>query len=277
MYSFHVSGGKMAKSNKKKLIDLSKQGEQFTYKNFAVFQGGSPKAHSPEYVQWILNVELILANIFGKESPIYYTFLQGKAVRTISMSEIMFSRQKNYITGALQTAIDNVKEKPQIESGKKKLSTTTKSKKIFIVHGHDEKLRNELEKFLFSLKLEPVILHQEADEGQTIIEKFEKNSDVGYAFILLTPDDKAYPASDDKKMARDNSKDEYRARQNVIFEFGYFAAKLGRSRVCCIYKKGVSLPTDVTGIVYKKVDENLNEIIIPIVKDLKAAGYDVGL
>jgi len=263
----------MPKSNKQKITDLINQGENFTYNNFAKFEGTYPNSYMPEYVTWLLNVENTLERIVGAENTIFRTFLNGQSVRVLGNSINMFSQQKALIKGSLQAALDFLMEEPvDIEASK-----FTKSKKVFIVHGHDDKLRDDLEKFLLTLKLQPVILHQEADEGQTIIEKFEKNSDVGYAFILLTPDDKAYPASDDKKLARDNSKDEYRARQNVIFEFGYFVAKLGRSRVCCIHKKDISLPTDITGIVYKKVDENLHEIIVPIVKDLKAAGYDVGL
>ena len=66
-----------------------------------------------------------------------------------------------------------------------------------------------------------------------------------------------------------------RARQNVIFEFGYFVGKLGRKRVCCLYKKGVSLPTDILGMLYKEITEEVEEKAYAILKDLKAAGYEV--
>ncbi len=116
------------------------------------------------------------------------------------------------------------------------------NRKVFIVHGHDDNLKNDLEIFLREIKLEPIVLHRKPDEGLTVIEKFEKHSDVGFAFILLNPDDVAYPFVQLK--LPDNEKElEYRARQNVIFEFGYFVAKLGRSRVCCLYKEGTTLPT----------------------------------
>jgi len=117
-------------------------------------------------------------------------------------------------------------------------------------------------------------LHRQADEGLTIIEKFEKNSDVGYAFIVLTPDEIAYLKDEDSKPDEERKK-EFRARPNVIFEFGYFVGKLGRKRVCCLYTGNVSLPSDVSGIIYKKYDKRIGEIEYSIIKDLRACGYEV--
>ena len=148
--------------------------------------------------------------------------------------------------------------------------------KIFIVHGHDDISKNDLEIFLRNIGLEPIVLHRQADEGQTIIEKFEKHSDVGYAFILLTPDEVAYLRSEDAK-SDDERKKELRARPNVIFEFGYFVGKLGRSRVCCLHTGGVSLPSDVSGMIYKSYQSNIEEAGVSIMRDLKVAGYDISL
>ncbi len=147
------------------------------------------------------------------------------------------------------------------------------SNKVFIVHGHDENLKQEVEIFLKDIGLEPIVLHRQPDKGQTIIEKFENNSEVGYALILLTPDDVGYPVSQETEGS--DVKKRQRARQNVIFEFGYFVGKLGRSRVCCIYKEGVELPTDISGVIYKKVTTNIEEIGMSIIKDLKAVGYTI--
>jgi predicted nucleotide-binding protein len=137
-----------------------------------------------------------------------------------------------------------------------------RTKKVFVVHGRDEVAKTSLEVFL------------QADEGLTIIEKFEKHSDVGYVFILLTPDEVAYLASDEEKPDSERMK-EYRARPNVIFEFGYFIGKFGRSRVCCLYTGNVSLPSDVNGIIYKKFDRSIEEVAYSIIKDLKASGYAI--
>lgn len=147
-----------------------------------------------------------------------------------------------------------------------------RTKKVFVVHGRDEVAKTYLEVFLRELGLEPIVLHRQADEGMTIIEKFEKHSDVGYAFILLTPDEVAYLASEDKMPDNERNK-EYRARANVIFEFGYFVGKLSRSRVCCLYTGDVSLPSDVSGMIYKRYDKSIEDVAYSIIKDLKASGY----
>lgn len=149
-----------------------------------------------------------------------------------------------------------------------------RSRRVFVVHGHDEVAKTSLEVFLHENGLEPVVLHRQADEGLTVIEKFEKHSDVGYAFILLTPDEVAYLAADEAK-PDDQRKKERRARPNVIFEFGYFVGKLGRSRVCCLYTGAVTLPSDVNGIIYKKYENSIDEVAYSILKDLRASGYGV--
>lgn len=154
------------------------------------------------------------------------------------------------------------------------VSSRNKSNRVFVVHGHDEVSKTNLEVFLREIGLAPVVLHRQADEGMTIIEKFEKHSDVGYAFILLTPDEIAYLAADEKEPETKRRK-ERRARPNVIFEFGYFVGKLGRSRVCCLYTGEVALPSDISGMIYKKFNSSVEEVAYGIIKDLKAQGYTV--
>lgn len=153
-------------------------------------------------------------------------------------------------------------------------SAQVRTNRVFVVHGRDEVAKTSLEVFLHEIGLEPVVLHRQADEGMTIIEKFEKHSDVGYAFILLTPDEVAYLAAEEGKADGERSK-ELRARPNVIFEFGYFVGKLGRSRVCCLYTGNVSLPSDVSGMVYKRYERSIEEVAYSVIKDLKASGYTV--
>jgi predicted nucleotide-binding protein len=148
------------------------------------------------------------------------------------------------------------------------------SNKVFVVHGHDEVAKTNLEVFLHENKLEPIVLHRQADSGMTIIEKFEKHSDVGYAFILLTPDEIAYLVADEKKPDAERKK-EFRARPNVIFEFGYFVGRLGRARVCCLYTGDVTVPSDLSGMVYKRYEKSIEEVAYPILKDLRASGYSV--
>ena len=148
------------------------------------------------------------------------------------------------------------------------------SKRVFLVHGHDEVAKTNLEIFLSEIGLEPIVLHRQADEGLTIIEKFEKHSDVGYAFILLTPDEVAYLAKEEEKADSERDKS-LRARPNVIFEFGYFVGKLGRSRTCCLYTGEVELPSDISGMIYKRFSNSIEEVAYSITKELKALGYEL--
>ncbi|MGR1198113.1 nucleotide-binding protein [Aeromonas hydrophila] len=181
--------------------------------------------------------------------------------------------------------IDSIIERLELIPLTKSASTTTtqesgtvlspaKNKKVFVVHGHDEIAKTNLEVFLHEIGLIPIVLHRQADEGLTIIEKFEKHSDVSYAFILLTPDEISYLIADEEKDDNQRGK-EFRARPNVIFEFGYFVGRLGRSRVCCLYTGDVSLPSDVNGMIYKKFTNSIEEVAYSIIKDLKASGYAI--
>ncbi len=137
------------------------------------------------------------------------------------------------------------------------------SNKIFIVHGHDEGALNGLARFLERLKLEVIILKEQPNQGRTIIEKYEDSaSEVGFAVVLLTPDDVGSAVSAEAQSQR--------ARQNVIFELGYFSGKLGRGRVCLLRKGNVEIPSDLFGIVYTDMDpaEGWKQ---SLVKELKAA------
>lgn len=119
--------------------------------------------------------------------------------------------------------------------------------KVFIVHGHDKVTRLKVRAFLTELGLEPVTLQEQANSGQTIIEKFEaKSQDIGFAVILLTADDEGRKKGTEQLSAR--------ARQNVIFELGYFSHALGRGRVFCLKDDSVEIPSDYSGVVYESLD-----------------------
>lgn len=146
------------------------------------------------------------------------------------------------------------------------------SNQAFIVHGRDELAKTSLEAFLHEIGLEPIVLHRKADQGDTVIEKIERYGNVGYAFILLTPDEVAYLAHEDSLPDADRRK-ERRSRPNVMFEFGYFVGKIGRRRVCCVLTGNVKVPSDLKGLIYKPYVNNLDEVKYSITVDLKAAGY----
>lgn len=141
-----------------------------------------------------------------------------------------------------------------------------RNKKVFIVHGHNKALRTEVKSLLLELKLEPIILSEQANKGKTIIEKFEEQSNTAnYAIILLTADDKG-KSKDCKKRYK------LRARQNVIFEMGYFMARLKNNLFLLIEDKNMELPSDISGIAYSYVKDDWKH---KLAKELRECGYDV--
>jgi len=149
-----------------------------------------------------------------------------------------------------------------------KTSTSLQQKhtnKVFIVHGHDDALKNEVARFIESLDLKAVILHEQISRSQTIIEKIESYSDVGFSIILYTPCDIGGSASSEETQPR--------ARQNVVFEHGYFVAKLGRENVVALKKGQVEVPNDLSGMVYVSYEQNNWKR--DIAHELKASGYKI--
>ncbi|AOU99308.1 hypothetical protein BI364_16455 [Acidihalobacter yilgarnensis] len=145
--------------------------------------------------------------------------------------------------------------------------TNYKTNKVFIVHGRDSEAKSTVARYLSLIGLDPIILHEQPSGGKTIIEKFEVYSDVGFAVILLTPDDVG--GEDEKKINK-------RARQNVIMELGYFMGKLGRNRVCALYKEGVEIPSDYQGVVYVEYDQQ-GGWKVKLAQELSHCGYSINL
>lgn len=136
--------------------------------------------------------------------------------------------------------------------------------KVFIVHGHDNLAKEETARFVESLGLKAIILHEQASSGGTIIEKIETYSNVGFAIVLYTPCDLGRAKDDDELNPR--------ARQNVIFEHGYLMGKIGRKNVCALVKSKVEKPNDISGVVYIDMDDN-GAWKHMLIKEMKSAGY----
>lgn len=139
---------------------------------------------------------------------------------------------------------------------------------VFVVHGHDDEMKQHVARTLSTLGLNPIILHEKPNAGKTLIEKFETNATVSYAVVLLSPDDMAYIATDDPSTA------EPRPRQNVILELGFFIGRLGRSRVFALRRDEIEWPSDVGGIAHTDYDKG-SAWRLELVRELQAAGYDV--
>ena len=142
-----------------------------------------------------------------------------------------------------------------------------RSNRVFVVHGHDETIREKVAGFLRKLDLEPIVLHEQPNIGRTIIEKFVDYADVGFAVILLTPDDVGAVKNKENDLKP-------RARQNVIFELGYFVGILGRNKVCALKEKNVETPSDYDGVVYTDLDA-AGAWKMEVVRELKGAGFEI--
>lgn len=152
-----------------------------------------------------------------------------------------------------QTGSDSLKSRPE----------------VFVVHGHDHATKEMVARYLETkLGLKVIILHEQANLNRTIIEKLEKHSEVQFAVVILTPDDMGCP-KDKAQLVRP------RARQNVIFELGFFIGRLGREKVCALYTGDVELPSDYQGILYISLDHN--EWRTDLAKEIKAAGVSLDL
>lgn len=160
---------------------------------------------------------------------------------------------------------------PKLENGS---GNRTIRNRVFVVHGRDEEAKAIVARFLENCNLIPIILHEQADRGRTIIEKFEQEADVHFAVVLLTPDDRGgiKYASDEQTHA--SLKD--RARQNVVFELGYFLGRLGRGNVCALLRGPVELPSDINGVIYTSMaaDDGWK---LKLAKELRSAGFDMDL
>ena len=145
-------------------------------------------------------------------------------------------------------------------------SAPENSTRVFIVHGHDEALKAKAARFVEKLGLKAVILHEQANQGHTIIEKIEAHTDVGFAIVLYTPDDAGGTQAEAKAGTL-----KPRARQNVVFEHGYLIAKLSRARVVPLVAAYLELPSDISGVVY--VDGTNWQI--DVAREMIAAGYSI--
>jgi predicted nucleotide-binding protein len=143
-------------------------------------------------------------------------------------------------------------------------------RKVFVVHGHNDALKTSVARLLEKLDLQPIILHEEPNRGRTVIEKFLDNSDVAFAVVLLTGDDRGGPVKESPE------KYHLRSRQNVIFELGYFIGTLGRKRIAAIYQQNVDIPSDYSGVLFIPHDD-LGVWQLHLAREIRAAGIKVDL
>ncbi len=139
------------------------------------------------------------------------------------------------------------------------------SRRIFVAHGHDNGACETVARFLEKIGFEPIILQEQASQNRTVIEKIEAYHDVGFAIVLLTPDDEG---------CAKGGKFEPRARQNVLLELGYFMGRLGRDKVCALRRGEVEIPSDFAGVIWVAMDVG-NGWKQALGKELHAAGHAI--
>jgi predicted nucleotide-binding protein len=242
--------------------------------------GVVPEGASPELTALSTAIRDTLDRCFGEGTAAFARFEGAtKLNASFMMYTTSYPQRQHYQEGAqqnIQTSIALLQEAQRTlnedladvlqgdSAPSPKSRNDRSSSKVFIVHGHDNASKHELARFLEKLGLEAVVLHEQANQGRVIIEKFlECAGEVGFAVVLLTPDDfgRAMTASEPNP----------RARQNVVFELGYFVAALGRGRVCLLRKGDVEIPSDLYGVIYTELDAH-EGWKMQIVKELRAAG-----
>jgi len=258
------------------LISLVDLGENIFRAEYIISEGylEPDRIEGPIYDMWALDVETF-SERYLKSHPLYKKIKSNneemekgipQSVRSVINCLTSISKDHPFFTELdLQQSHSfklgsNVSANEEIKS----------NNKVFLVHGHDNEMKQIVARYLEKAKLEAVILHEQPNEGLTIIEKFEKHTDVAFAIVLYSPCD--YGRS--SKAKADDEKP--RARQNVVFEHGYLNGRLGRNRVCALIKEDVEKPSDIDGVLYISMDDR-GAWIREVAREMKKAGLDFDL
>lgn len=208
-----------------------------------------------DYKKWdSYNRELISRSFDNNESPQSYFMEYERTGDPMQLFDDVIDEAKQQINEKVICLESILEQLPLIphDVGRdiylNKKGADVENIDVFIVHGHDSGLKNEVARFITESGYRPIILHEQPNAGKTIIEKIETYTNACYAIILYTPCDKGAQRDGEQLLPR--------ARQNVVFEHGYLIGKLGRERVCALMKNDVETPGDINGVVYVAYDEH---------------------
>ncbi|MBD8483348.1 TIR domain-containing protein [Pseudomonas coleopterorum] len=225
-----------------------------------------------------------LERAFGENSSAYHRYAQAAVLQHVSMAisieghrrhvDYQTPTQENIIRSIalMRAAQSSLKEDLEFRQASLEYdhlvivddAQRVLSRRIFLVHGHDEGARETVARFLMQLGFDPIILHEQANRGGTVIEKIEAHGQVDFAVVLLTPDDEG---------CTKGATAEPRARQNVLLELGYFLGRLGRNRVCALKRGTLEIPSDFAGVVWESMDGNNWKQALG--RELEAAGHEI--
>ncbi|WP_326601845.1 nucleotide-binding protein [Rhodococcus sp. PD04] len=226
--------------------------------------------------QWKHQNEVAIRNALGIDNPTYKKLVSVKFAPSVYYSGMgnepyisaRFSgvRQSVALLKAAKGEIELVDPADEPASSAKAAPGGTR---VFVVHGHDDVRKLEVASLVRDLTgVKATILSEYPNQGDTIIEKFERaSSEAAFAVVIASADDLGARKSDEGSLSP-------RARQNVIFELGYFIGKLSRSRVALLVEEGVERPSDTDGIVYITLDPH-GGWKLPLAKELNSAGVAV--
>ena len=147
------------------------------------------------------------------------------------------------------------------------------NRKVFVVYGHDTNARTQLEAMLRRWDLEPLILDQLISSGQTVIEKLEEyTQQANFGIVLATPDDIGYPKDDE-------SKKQFRVRQNVVLEVGMLLSRIGHEKVAILLSQAEHMekPSDIAGLIYIPFTDNVEETKLSLAKEMQSNGYSIAI
>ncbi len=237
---------------------------------------GNRPLKKADYDAWLNTTREFLVKAFGSNSINVHSFTgagQSTSVRLNPTEEELENGRIKTLSAKLVMISSLVEQlETEIELNSSQVSSKTETSignSVFLVHGHNEGVREKVARFLEHLDLRVIIFHEQPDRGRTIIEKFEDYSkDTGFTVVLLTGDDLGGPKE------KDPGTYQLRARQNVILELGFFLGAFGRDRVCALYEEGIDIPSDYQGVLFTKLDSDWK---LKLARELKAAGLPVDL
>lgn len=220
---------------------------------------------SPEFKAWKTSVQRLLIQEFGEKSFEVEEFRKTSfslGIYTFGTPDSEFAKACRHgleqSRAVLATYLDDVDESQSLEA------PAEHSDRVFIVHGHDDGLREGVARLLEQQGIKPIVLMEQPNQGRTIIEKFEDYSDAGAAICLFTADD---------VVQGDDGAAQARARQNVVLETGFFIGKLGRGRVIILSNSDIEMPSDLSGVLYSSNADWKFQVL----KELKTMGYSIDL
>jgi predicted nucleotide-binding protein len=247
-------------------MDRSKKLELLD-QQIAAAQDGQPD----DFDVWRQTTEVVLRNVLGDANPLYDSFTKvhySPLIWTDSTPQDAWTRAQASGVRQAIAILKAAKAEVEIVGGLPESAAMPAGKQVFIIHGHDDRRKYEVSRFVTKVtKNDPVILHEQANEGRTILEKFEAYAaDAGYAIAIATGDDVGRSRSADE--------DQLRPRQNVVLELGFFYGALGRSRTALLYEDRVELPSDLDGIARIHLDDSGGWQVL-LTRELDKAGIGV--